>query len=108
MESESVILFVCVVWILLGGLPSLGIGYAIGWRKKLHLISGFDAESVSDPEGLARWVGGGTVVIGVLNCVAPLVLLAAPSHLMAVVLVSVGLGVGLSAIMIVGCRRYQK
>ena len=105
---ESVILVVCVVWILLGGLPCLGIGYAIGWRKKLHLIAGYDRESVSDPEGLARWVGGGNVVIGVLNCAAPLVLLAAPSHLMAVVLVSAGLSVGLSVIMIVGCRRYQK
>ena len=108
MESESVVLFVCVVWILLGGLPGLGIGYAIGWRKKLHLISGYDAESVGDPEGLARWVGGGTVVIGVLNCAAPLVLLAAPSHLMAVVLVSAGLSVGSSVIMVAGCKRYQK
>ena len=102
------ILVVCVVWILLGGLPCLGIGYAIGWRNKVHLIAGYDAESVSDPDGLAKWVGGGNVVIGVLNCVAPLVLLAAPSHLMAVVVVSAGLSVGLSVLMIVGCKRYQK
>jgi hypothetical protein len=105
---DPVMFLVCVVWILLGGLPCLGLAYAIGWRKKLHLISGYDSESVSDPEGLARWVGGCNVMIGVLNCVAPLVLLAAPGHLMAVVLVSVGLGVGLSVMMMVGCRRYQK
>ena len=105
---DPVMLLVCVVWILLGGLPGLGLAYAIGWRKKLHLISGYDSESVSDPEGLARWVGGCNVVIGVLNCVAPLVLLAAPSRLMAVALVTVGLSVGLSVIMLAGCRRYQR
>ena len=97
--------WLAVVLILLVGVPCLGLGYAIGRKKKLNLVSGFDDEKERDPEGLARWIGGGVLAIGALNCVAAGVLLAVPSHFV----VTLGLGnvVALLIVvtMIVGARR---
>ena len=99
--------WLAVLLILLVGFPCLGLGYAIGWRKKLHLVSGFDNEKVRDPGGLARWVGGGTLALGVLNCVAGCVLLAVPSHFVVTLGLSnvIVIAIVIVVIMIVGAKR---
>ncbi len=97
-----------VIWILLVGAPFVGMGYAIRWRRKLHLIAGFSDERVKDPDGLARWFGSGYLVIGVLNCMAVLILLAVPDHFMTWLLGTLGVTVLLSTVVIAGCRRYQQ
>ena len=95
-----------VMLILLVGVPCLGLGYAIGWKKKLlHLVSGFDDEKARDPDGVARWIGGGTLAIGVLNCAAACVLLAVPNHLVVTLGVSNVIAILIVVIMIVGARR---
>ena len=103
MES---IIWLAVLLIVLVGLPCLGLGYAIGWKKKLlNLVSGFDDEKARDPDGVAGWVGGGVLAIGVLNCVAAGVLLAVPGRLVATLMVSNVIAIMIAAIMIVGVKR---
>ncbi len=98
--------WLAVVLILLVGVPCLGLGYAVGWRKKLlHLVSGFDDEKARDPDGVARWIGGGTFAIGVLNCVAPGVLLAVPSRFVVTLVLSNVITLVIVVIMFVGAKR---
>ena len=102
---ESMV-WLAVLLILLVGVPCLGLGYAIGWKKKLlNLVSGFDDEKARDPDGVARWIGGGTFAIGVLNCVAGFLLLAIPNHLVMTLGISNVIAVLIVVIMIVGAKR---
>jgi len=81
------------------------LGYAIGWRKKLQLVNGFDEQKARDPEGLARWVGRGVLAIGMLNCVAAGVLLALPGRFVVVLVVTNGLVIASPVAMLVVPRR---
>ena len=102
---EEPIRLLAVVLIVLVGVPCLGLGYAIGWKKKLNLVSGFDDEKARDPDGVARWVGGGVLAIGVLNCLAAGVLLAVPGRFVATLGVSNVIALLIVVIMIAGARR---
>lgn len=55
------------VVLALSALSMGGLGYLIRYRKRYHLISGFDPERVSDPDGLAEVVGGGALLLAVLT-----------------------------------------
>ena len=102
---EEPIGWLAVLLILLVGVPCLGLGYAIGWKKKLNLVSGFDDEKARDPDGLARWVGGAVLALGVLNCVAAGVLLAVPSRFVVTLMLSNVIALIIVVIMFVGARR---
>lgn len=102
---DEPIVWLAVLLILLVGVPCLGLGYAIGWRKKLHLVSGFDDEKLRNPEGLAGWMGGGTLAIGVLNCVAGCALLVVPDHLLLTLGLTNVIAILIVVIMIAGARR---
>ena len=102
---EESIVWLAVLLIVLVGLPCLGLGYAIGWKKKLNLVSGFDDEKAKNPDGVAGWVGGGVLAIGVLNCLAAGVLLAVPGRFVATLGVSNVIAIMIVVIMIVGVKR---
>ena len=102
---EEPIGWLAVLLILLVGVPCLGVGYAIGWKKKLNLVSGFDDEKARDPEGLARWIGGGSLAIGVLNCVAGCALLVVPNNFVMTLGHTNVIAILIVVIMIVGARR---
>jgi hypothetical protein len=81
-------------------------GYLIGFRKQLSLIAGLDVSKVRDSDGLARWAGRGLLIIGVLDLLISLTLLATsmnPTPLIAAYLV---MSLGGAAILVIGTRRY--
>lgn len=49
------------------GLLLAGMGSLIRYRKQLRLISGYRADRVRDPDGLAHFFGGWTIVLGVAH-----------------------------------------
>ena len=53
------------------GLICLVLGYLIGVNKKLNLIAGYNPDKVRDKEGLARFMGIMTSVLGVVMILYP-------------------------------------
>ena len=85
--------------------PAWGSATRSGGRKKLNLVSGFDDEKARDPEGLARWIGGGSLAIGVLNCVAGCALLVVPNDFVMTLGLTNVIAILIVVIMVVGARR---
>lgn len=54
--------------VAIGALNAL-LGYLIRYRKQYGLIAGYDPRRLANPERLARWVGGWSIVIGI-ECIA--------------------------------------
>ena len=53
------------------GIITIVIAYLIGVKKKLNLIAGYKPERTKDPEGLAKFMGFWTFVVGLLLVVYP-------------------------------------
>ncbi len=48
------------------GLLFLALGAAIRYLRIVEILAGYDPKKVSDPEGLARWSGGGIMICGAI------------------------------------------
>ncbi|AFK19968.1 MULTISPECIES: DUF3784 domain-containing protein [Haloferax] len=58
---------IVVAVLMLTGLGLCYLGYRIRYLKDYHLIAGYRSEEVADADSLARLVGGGTIVIGLVT-----------------------------------------
>jgi len=81
------------------------LGYRIRYRGDVHLIAGYDAERVTDDEGLAALVGGVTVALGALHPTSGVALLYFPPDLAFWSGYGLAMAVGL-AVVLVGGRRF--
>ncbi|MDL5362196.1 DUF3784 domain-containing protein [Halalkalicoccus sp. NIPERK01] len=90
-----------VLWI--SGFATIGLGLLIRDGHP-ELISGYDPETVSDPEGLTAFVGRWTVVLGIVLVASGFVPEARWEGPFAAVFV--GLTLAISVWMLVGARRY--
>ena len=76
-------LFAIVILAFVGA-TSAGMGYAIKYRRRYHLIAGFDRARVSDPDALARWTGNRSFVLAAICAAGVIALLVMPGSLLAV------------------------
>jgi hypothetical protein len=81
------------------------LGYRIRYRGDVVLIAGYDADRVTDEEGLAGLVGGVTVALGLAHVGFGLGLLVAPPNLAFWTVYLVVLFAGLGVVQVRG-RRY--
>lgn len=89
------------------GIITIVIAFLIGVKKKLSLIAGYKPEKTKDPEGLARFMGFWTFVLGLIMGLYPWVygvlrtspLLWSMYFFIPIVVIIV--------IMLVGCSRYE-
>ncbi|KYH25991.1 hypothetical protein HAPAU_10810 [Halalkalicoccus paucihalophilus] len=91
-----------VLWI--SGFVTIGLGLLIRSGHP-ELISGYDPETVSDPEGLTAFVGRWTIALGMVLVASGFVPEARWDRGFAVAFVAVTLAVSLW--MLVGARRYS-
>ncbi|MCL7417744.1 MAG: DUF3784 domain-containing protein [Halalkalicoccus sp.] len=91
-----------VLWI--SGFVTIGLGLLIRGGHP-ELISGYDPEAVSDPDGLVAFVGRWTVVVGIVLVASGFV----PEARWEGPFVAgfVGLTLAISVWMLVGARRYS-
>ena len=101
MDSGLLILLV----MLLSALPLYVIAYLIGVKKRVGLISGLNSDRVADKDGLARWVGLMTFLIGVVTVLMGLGIYLM-GKILTITLVGVALISALSIALVVGIQRY--
>jgi hypothetical protein len=94
-----------VVLMLLAGAVICYLGYRIRYRGDVVLIAGYDAERVTDDEGLADLVGGVTIAVGLVHVVFGLGLLYFPPGLAFWLVYVAALFAGLGVVQVRG-RRY--
>jgi hypothetical protein len=82
------------------------LGYLIKYKKQMWLIAGYSAKKVRDNNGLANWVGQGTLLLGVLGIVFGLLYLAVPKLILELTLVYIVSVVAGCLIMAQGCQRF--
>ena len=89
------------------GLVAVVLGYLIGVKKKLTLIAGYKPEKTRDPEGLARFMGTWTVILGLLVGLYPWLRgVQDESPPLWTTLFFLPIAV-IIVIMVVGCSRYE-
>lgn len=89
------------------GIITIVIAYLIGVKKKLNLIAGYNPEKTKDPDGLARFMGFWTFIVGLILVLYPWIKgvqstnppLWTTYFFIPIVVIIV--------IMLVGCRRYE-
>jgi hypothetical protein len=89
------------------GIITIVIAYLIGVKKKLNLIAGYKPEKTKDPEGLAKFMGFWTFIVGLLLLIYPWikgVQNANPPLWSAYFFIPI---VVIIVIMLLGCRRYE-
>ena len=101
MDSGLLILLV----MLISALPLYVIAYLIGVKKRVGLISGLNPDRVADKDGLARWVGLMTFLIGVVTVLMGLGIYLM-GKILTITLVGVALISALSIALVVGIQRY--
>jgi uncharacterized membrane protein YadS len=70
-----------VTFLLLAfGLLNAWLGYLIRYRREYGLMAGFDLTRVRDPQRLARWVGGCSMVMGAACVAAGISMLTWPNR----------------------------
>lgn len=84
----------------------LTIGYFVGWRKQLSWVSGLDASKVRDSDGLARWIGVGLSVIGMLDLLIGLSMLATSTDAAALIVAYVAVSLVGAAVLLFRLPRY--
>lgn len=92
----------------LAGLLFFVLGYLIKMKKQMYLIAGYSSKRVHDKDGLANWVGSGTMLIGGLCIVAGILLSAFPQYVLPVTISFVFVNIVISMVMANGCTRYTK
>lgn len=55
------------------GLITLVLGYLVRYQNFVEIIAGYDPKKVTDSKGLAAWVGGHLILMGVLGVTSGLV-----------------------------------
>jgi len=100
--------FVSAILILMGALPCLLLGYFIGVKKQMGLISGYDPEKVEDPDGLATWTGKICNTLGVLIALIAICIATFPEYGRAIALSVSFLIMIVCLIGLIGARHYLK
>jgi hypothetical protein len=96
---------------LIVGFVGLAIGLPgyVTWRRRWPgMIAGFDPSRCSDVDGLTRWVGGASVIIGGACLLAAVLIYAAPQYLVPVSAVLAVVLAGGVIVTTTGCARYTK
>lgn len=88
-----------VILLILGVAPCFVLGYLIGVKKRVELISGYDPKKVADPNGLAVWTGKLCNRIGVLIVGLTIGISGWPEH-------GRGISISLSFVIMVVCLIY--
>ena len=88
-------LLAIIILAIAGGLNAW-TGYALKYQRRYHLIAGFDAAKVRDPDALAVWLGNGGFALAAVCAGGILALLAIPDAMPAITM-----GVGLAVFVIV-------
>lgn len=65
-----------IILFLTGAVPGFILAYAIGVKKAVDLIAGWDASKISNPEAYASIVGFGLFILAINITAASLLLLA--------------------------------
>ncbi len=84
------------------------LGYLIKVKKQMNLIAGYSSERVHDKDGLANWVGSGTMLIGGLCVLTGILLSAFPQYVLPVTVSFILVTITSSMVMAIGCNRYTK
>ena len=104
MTTTSVIVMVVLTLV---ALVLFLTAYAIRVKGQVHLIAGYDESSTHDNAGLARWIGGGTFVLGLITVGFAAVQFFKPGWIgpaVAVYVAAVSIGCGILSF---GARRYH-
>jgi hypothetical protein len=94
-----------VALMLLAGALVCYLGYRIRYRGDVALIAGYDAERVTDDEGLADLVGGVVIVLGLVHVAFGLGMPYFPLDLAFWLAYLAAMGVGIGVVQVRG-RRY--
>ena len=81
--------------------------YAIRVKGQVHLIAGYDVSRTRDNAGLARWIGGGAFVLGLITVGFAVVHFFKPDWIgpaVGVYVAAVSIGCGILSF---GARRYH-
>lgn len=89
------------------GVILLVLGYLIRIRKQMNLLAGYDSEKVTDPEGLANWVGGWCLLLGVVTLGVGWGVYADPEYTLGLVEESSTIILVACLVMVVGARRFR-
>ncbi len=84
----------------------IALGYLIKYKKQMGLIAGYSPQRVGDKEGLANWVGSGTMLLGGFGIVIGLSYVALPKHILGLLLVYFAAFLTGCLLMVQGCRRF--
>lgn len=82
-------------------------GYLIKYKKKVNIIAGYDEQTCNDKVGLANWVGGTLIIMGILCFLFAVTLNFLPNytHLM---MAAYGITIFLFALIAVtGSKKYK-
>jgi hypothetical protein len=55
-------------------------GYLIKYKKKVNIIAGYDEQTCKDKDGLANWVGGTLIAMGILCFLFAITLIFLPNY----------------------------
>jgi hypothetical protein len=89
------------------GIITIVIAYLMGVKKKLNLVAGYKPEKTKDPEGLAKFMGFWTFIVGLILILYPWikgVQSTNPPLWSAYFIIPI---VVIIVIMLVGCSRYE-
>lgn len=56
------------------------IAYLIKYKKKVNIISGYDEQIYKDKDGLANWVGGTLIIMGILCFLFAITIIILPNY----------------------------
>ena len=98
---------VAVALLVLAGVVVGFLGYRIRYRGDVVLIAGYDAERVTDDEGLGSLVGGVVFALGAVHVAFGVALLAVSPDLAFWAAYLVAMAVGLGVVQVRG-RRYTR
>lgn len=98
---------VSIVFLLTGALLC-GAGYLVRFRGMTYLLAGYDADSVADERGLARWAGGCLLGMGAAGLATALGAALWPGALDLLTVLFVVAVVALTAAAIGGGRRFMR
>src|SRR5262245_3176265 len=97
---------VAAVILLEASLIVLMLGYLIRAHKQLSLIAGLDVSKVRERDGLARWIGTGLLVIGMLDLLISLVVIIASAGTALLIIAYVAVNLVGAVTLLTRVRRY--
>ena len=93
---------------ILCSLVLLVFGYLIRYKKQVNLIAGYDADQVSDPDGLANWVGGWSIALGVATIPQAFLFYFFRGYALSLVTAMAVVTLAVCAVMVFGARRFKR